>query len=43
LTRGWDGYYRGELSPQDVYVVQTWVRFVDGREIQKLSDLTLLR
>ncbi len=43
LQVGWDGYYRGELSPQDVYVVQTWIRFVDGREIQKLSDLTLLR
>ena len=43
LTRGWDGYYKGELSPQDVYVVQTWIRFVDGREIQKLTDLTLFR
>ena len=43
LRIGWDGYYRGQLSPQDVYVVQTWVRFLDGREIQKLSDLTLLR
>jgi PKD repeat protein len=43
LRRGWDGYYRGQLSPQDVYVVQTWVRFVDGQEVQKLSDLTLFR
>ncbi len=40
---GWDGYYRGELSPQDVYVVQTWIRFVDNREVQKLTDLTLFR
>ncbi|MEZ4740401.1 MAG: hypothetical protein R2818_13845 [Flavobacteriales bacterium] len=40
---GWDGYYRGELSPQDVYVVQTWFRFVDGKQIEKLSDLTLFR
>lgn len=40
---GWDGYYRGQLSPQDVYVVQAWFRFVDGKEISKLSDLTLLR
>ncbi len=40
---GWDGYYRDQLSPQDVYVVQTWVRFVDGREVQKLTDLTLFR
>ena len=40
---GWDGFYRGELSPQDVYVVQMWAKFVDGREIMKLSDLTLIR
>ncbi len=43
LMTGWDGYYRGELSPQDVYVVQTWIRFVDNREVQKLTDLTLFR
>ncbi len=40
---GWDGYYRGELSPQDVYVVQTWVKFIDGKQLTKLSDLTLFR
>lgn len=40
---GWDGTYRGQPSPQDVYVVQTWVRFVDGREKQLLTDLTLFR
>ena len=40
---GWDGYYRDQLSPQDVYVVQTWIRFVDNREVQKLTDLTLFR
>ncbi len=40
---GWDGYYRNQLSPQDVYVVQTWVRFVDDKEVQKLTDLTLFR
>ncbi len=43
IRRGWDGYYRGQLSPQDVYVVQTWFRFVDGKQIEKLSDLTLFR
>lgn len=43
LKVGWDGYYRGELSPQDVYVVQTWYKFVDGKQIEKLSDLTLFR
>lgn len=43
LRVGWDGYYKGTLSPQDVYVVQTWIRFVDGKEVQKLTDLTLFR
>jgi PKD repeat protein len=43
LNVGWDGYYRGEISPQDVYVVQTWFRFVDGKTVEKLSDLTLFR
>lgn len=43
LNVGWDGYYRGVVSPQDVYVVQTWFRFVDGKTVEKLSDLTLFR
>jgi gliding motility-associated-like protein len=43
VMKGWDGYYRNQLSPQDVYVVQTWVRFVDDKEVQKLTDLTLFR
>ena len=43
ISLGWDGFYRGELSPQDVYVVQTWVRFIDGKQLTKLSDLTLFR
>jgi gliding motility-associated-like protein len=40
---GWNGWYRGQLSPQDVYVVQVWVKFEDGKEVMKLGDLTLLR
>lgn len=43
LNIGWDGYYRDRISPQDVYVVQTWFRFVDGKTVEKLSDLTLFR
>lgn len=42
-ARGWDGYYRGVLSPQDVYVYQLWVKFVDGKEIDRMGDLTLFR
>lgn len=43
ITVGWDGYYRGELSQQDVYAVQVWVRFIDDREVERLGDLTLIR
>jgi len=43
VHRGWDGYYRGQLSPQDVYVYQINVRFVDGKEAMRMGDLTLLR
>ncbi|HMN04636.1 MAG TPA: PKD domain-containing protein [Flavobacteriales bacterium] len=43
IKRGWDGYYRGELSQQDVYVYQIWVRFVDNKELQRTGDLTLFR
>ncbi|MCC6838872.1 MAG: gliding motility-associated C-terminal domain-containing protein [Flavobacteriales bacterium] len=43
VKRGWDGYYRGQLSPQDVYVYQLQVRFVDDKEAQRAGDLTLIR
>jgi len=43
LSIGWDGFYRGECSPQDVYVVQSWFKFVDGKKVEKLTDLTLFR
>jgi gliding motility-associated-like protein len=43
IKQGWDGYYRGQLSPQDVYVYQLWVRFTDDKEMQRTGDLTLLR
>lgn len=43
IQRGWDGYYRGQLSPQDVYVYQVWLRFVDGQERQLVGDITLFR
>lgn len=40
---GWDGWYRGQLSPQDVYVYQVWVRFVDNKEVMRMGDVTLMR
>lgn len=43
LAIGWDGWYRGRISPQDVYVYQVWVRFVDDKEVLRMGDVTLLR
>ena len=43
IAKGWDGWYKGHLSQQDVYVYQCWFRFVDGFETDRTGDLTLLR
>jgi gliding motility-associated-like protein len=43
LNIGWDGYYRGEICPQDVYVWKAEIIFIDGREFKDTGDVTLLR
>ncbi len=43
INKGWDGYYRGQLSKQDVYVWKAYARFVTGDEKRMTGDLTLLR
>ena len=43
INHGWDGYYRGHLSKQDVYVWKAYARFVTGDEQRMTGDLTLLR
>ncbi|MBL0044832.1 MAG: PKD domain-containing protein [Flavobacteriales bacterium] len=43
VSTGWDGYYRGQLSPQDVYVYHVDIRFVDDRTAERSGDLTLFR
>ncbi len=43
IKQGWDGYYKGHPSQQDVYVYQVWVRFVDNKEAQRIGDVTLFR
>lgn len=40
---GWDGYYRGSLSPMGVYVYKVEARCSTGRKIEKTGDVTLLR
>ena len=40
---GWDGYYQGELLPQDVYVWKVEVKFSNGKVVERMGDVTLLR
>ena len=40
---GWDGYYRGKLCQQDVYVWKANVKLNNGKEYNLCGNLTLLR
>jgi gliding motility-associated-like protein len=40
---GWDGYYKGKLCPQDVYVYKVYFKYMDGKEENRVGDVTLLR
>lgn len=43
INIGWDGYYKGELCKQDVYVWKVELFFSDGTKKTKTGDLLLLR
>ena len=40
---GWDGYYKGKLSNQDVYVYRAVGKFTNGRTFDVRGNVTLLR
>ena len=40
---GWDGYFKGELLQQEVYVYKVEGRFADGTPFKRVGDVTLLR
>jgi gliding motility-associated-like protein len=42
-TEGWDGYYKGKLCIQDVYIWKITATFTDGRNYSKAGDVLLLR
>ncbi|MGC9342544.1 MAG: PKD domain-containing protein, partial [Bacteroidales bacterium] len=42
LYQGWDGYYKGELCPQGVYVYNVQVTYSNGKEENIVGDVTLL-
>ena len=43
VNQGWDGYYRGELCQQDVYVWKVIAQLSNGNQLVKVGDVTLLR
>lgn len=43
VNEGWDGYYKGKICTQDVYVWKITATMVDGKTINKTGDVLLLR
>jgi gliding motility-associated-like protein len=42
VAKGWDGYYRGHLVKQDVYVWKVEARFVNGQKYDNAGDVTVI-
>ena len=40
---GWDGYFEGELMPQDVYIYKAEGKYSNGTTFEKMGNVTLLR
>jgi gliding motility-associated-like protein len=40
---GWDGTFKGQLQPMDVYAYTLDVEFFDGKKLRKTGDITLIR
>ncbi len=40
---GWDGYYKGQICEQDVYIWKAYVKLNNGKTFKKTGDVTLLR
>ncbi len=43
ITIGWDGYYKGKLCTQDVYVWKIIATTIDDKKINKTGDVLLLK
>ncbi|MFA0960772.1 PKD domain-containing protein [Roseivirga sp. BDSF3-8] len=40
---GWDGYYKGQLCAPDVYVYKLTFRYINGEQVTRVGDVTLVR
>ena len=43
LKIGWNGYYKGQLVPQDVYIVRYKVTYKNGRSEEGAKNVTVVR
>jgi gliding motility-associated-like protein len=43
MSEGWDGRYKGEMQPMDVYAYTLYAEFFDGTKTNKKGDITLIR
>jgi len=43
VKEGWDGYYKGKLCDQDVYVWKIYIKMNNNQELKKAGDVTLIR
>ncbi len=43
IHQGWDGYYKGQICQQDVYVWRVSATFQDGGDFTDMGDVTLIR
>ena len=43
IKQGWDGYYKGQLCQQDVYIWKAYIKLNNGKIIDKSGNLTLLQ
>jgi gliding motility-associated-like protein len=43
MELGWDGKYKGENAPCDVYVYKIFIEFFDGSVKSSLGHITLIR
>ena len=42
INEGWDGYYKGRLVMQGVYVWYVEGKYANGEPFKKVGDITLL-
>ena len=41
INRGWDGYYKGKMAQQDVYIWRIEATFTTGETVSETGDVTL--